>query len=141
MSLGSFQPNGEVVASGPLPGILQSSYRAELFDIWRALLLGRTCEARVFLWTDCDSVVKRLRRLLGGHKPRLNSAHADLWLEIFHCLQDYRVNQVVVTKVAAHLSLDAVGSALEEWCVLHNAYSDRAAQLAQWKRSPEFWRF
>ena len=82
-----------------------------------------------------------MRRVLGGQKPRLNSAHADLWLEIFHCAQDLHSLGIVVTKVAAHVCPADVASPLEEWCAFHNFCADRAAQLAQWKRPPDFWSF
>ena len=38
----------EVIDSGPLPGILQSSYRAEIYAIYRALLIGRAHPVRLF---------------------------------------------------------------------------------------------
>ena len=131
----------QVLASGPLPGVLQSAYRAEVFAIWRALVLARAHDVAVCLWTDCAAVVKRLRRCCSGRAPKPNSAHADLWLQIFECLQDLSPDRVTITKVAAHQPLHTVQSPLEEWCAFHNHMADNAALWAQWQRPNEFWSF
>ena len=75
----------DVVVSGPLPGILQSAYRAETFAIWQALICARQCSGRVWLWVDCNAVVVRLRKLLAGQAVPINSAHADLWRRVGAC--------------------------------------------------------
>jgi len=59
---------------GVLPGLLQSAVRAEVYAIWRALQLVSHYSGRVFLWTDCEAVVKKFRRLLHGGTVRANSA-------------------------------------------------------------------
>ena len=61
---------GQVLDVGPLPGILQSSYRAEIFAVLRALQLARMQTGRIHLWTDCSAVVTRLNRLLRGVEPK-----------------------------------------------------------------------
>lgn len=78
--------HSRVVATGVLPGLLQSSARAEIYAILQALRLVEHSFCRVFLWSDCDAVVKRLKRLLCGGIVRTNSAHADLWYAIRRCL-------------------------------------------------------
>ena len=133
--------HSQVVSSGPLPGILQSSYRAEIYAVWRALVAARHQTGRVFLWTDCNAVVIRLRRLLAGRLPRINSAHFDLWKLIHDALQDFVDGQVIVTKVAAHRAVNAACSPLEEWCFWHNQVVDQAASRAQLLRPAEFWGF
>ena len=132
---------GELIDSGPLPGLLQSSFRAELFAIRRALELGRQTESRVFLWTDCQAVVGKFRKLLRGCQPRPNSAHSDLWTSIWDTLQDFGAGRVLITKVAAHQDLPAAASPLEEWCAFHNHFADSAAGQAQWKRPSDFWQY
>jgi hypothetical protein len=71
----------------------------------------------------------------------MNSAHADLWLLIFHELQNFTVGQVSITKVTAHQSVARANTLLEEWCFTHNSYADQAANLAQWRRPDSFWTF
>ena len=128
----------EVIDSGPLPGMLQSSYRAEIYAIYRALLIGRAHPVRLFLWTDCNAVVKRFLRLQRGLAPRPNSAHADLWLAIAECLSDFP-HEVTITKVLAHQKEQHACSPLEDWCIRNNALADKAALLAQWRRPEGFW--
>ena len=41
------------VGSGPLPGLMQSSYRAEVFAVLQAILIARNQKGQVFIWTDC----------------------------------------------------------------------------------------
>lgn len=133
--------NGHVVDSGPLPGVLQSAYRAEIFAVLRTLSLARLQTLPVYIWTDCNAVVKRMHKLLQGHALKPNSAHADLWKQIECCLQDFASGQVVVTKVAAHRTIDSAFTPLEEWCFGYNSLADQAANLAQWNRSDQFWAF
>ena len=135
----SFQ--GEILAKGPLPGILQSAYRAEVYAVLQALQLGRQHRSRVSLWTDCNAVVMRLRRLMRGQTPRPNSPHADLWREIFTCLQEFPEGCLQVTKVVAHQSLADATGPLEERCCLHNQIADKAAVAAQSDRPASFWEF
>ena len=129
----------QVVASGPLPGLLQSSYRAEVFAIWQALCAMKVQKGRVHLWTDCQAVVRKMQRIVAGHEPKPNSAHADLWALIFDCMKDFELGQVVVHKVAAHQKIADADSPLEEWCFTHNSFADRAAAVAQLDRPSDFW--
>ena len=131
----------DIIASGPLPGVLQNAYRAETFALWRALVCARNCSGRICLWVDCQAVVVRFRKLLKGHPVRINSAHADLWLRIAKALGDFSPGQVSITKVTAHQKLADVSSPLEEWCFHFNHLVDRAAALAQGQRSNGFWEF
>ena len=130
-----------VMDSGPLPGLLQSAYRAEVFALWRALVLGRFHSSKVYIWIDCAAVVKKLNRCLRGSIPRPNSAHADLWNAIVECLHNFAPGQVVITKVAAHLPMAQALTPLEDWCFFHNHFVDRAAVMVQWQRPAEFWTF
>ena len=136
----SFSQAG-VLDSGPLPGVLQSAYRAEVFAILRALRLAKNHGSSIMLWTDCAAVVRKLRRCLRGHPPKPNSAHADLWGSVFDCLSEFFPGQVAVTKVAAHQGFSNVQSPIEEWCVFHNHLADRAALYAQMQRPVDFWPF
>ena len=132
---------GSVVDSGPLPGILQNSYRAEIFAVWRALSLLRLQSGRIFLWTDSGAVVTRMRRLLQGGEPKPNGAHSDLWLLIFDTLRDFASGQVEIRKVAAHQRVANAVSPVEDWCTIHNTFADHAANFAQWRRPASFWEF
>ena len=138
----TFRPMlSQVLTSGPLPGILQSSYRAEIFAIWRALCVLRNQTQLVHLWCDCQAVVRKLQKLLEGGVPKPNSAHSDLWFLIYDCLKDFGPGMVEISKVAAHRRICDATSPLEEWCFTHNMFADRAAAAAQFDRPEGFWDF
>ena len=124
---------GEVIDSGPLPGILQSAYSAEIYAAWRALCSMRLQSGRVFLWSDCAAVVSVLRKILRGDEPKQNGKHYDLWLNILQYVKDFRLGQVEISKVAAHGPLACAFSPLEECCFAHNS-------IDQWDRSVEVWK-
>ena len=56
----------QVIDAGVLPGILQSAVRAEIFAVLQALKLTVRHKGTVRLWSDCDSVVRRVTKLLQG---------------------------------------------------------------------------
>lgn len=127
-----------IADSGPLPGLLQSAVRAEIFAVLRALQIAQQHEAPIFIWTDCDAVVKRFRRLLAGQIVKTNSLHADLWLEIQQCLRD-RGGPTYITHVSAHQSVDHASNFFAEWCFRHNSLADKQANHANFARPPVFW--
>ena len=130
--------HSRVVDSGVLPGLLQSSVRAEVFAVLRALQQVEFYTGRVFIWSDCEAVVKRFNRLLAGGTVRTNSSHADLWMAISRCLKS-RVAQTAITRVAAHQDPDGDFSFFDAWCFRHNGFADAAAVQANFGRSDEFW--
>ena len=128
----------QVVESGPLPGLRQTSVRAELFAVHRVIRLATRFQLKVMIWSDCLSVIRRLRKVLNGGKIQINSPNADLWLLIQEDLQGASLD-IQCTKVAAHQCLEDAASPLEEWCFLHNRFADHAASLAQERRPYAFW--
>lgn len=133
--------DSQVVDAGPLPGILQSSYRAEIFATMRALSMASGTKGRVHLWTDCKAVVLKLQRLLLGLPVKPNSKHSDLWIIIAELLGGFEPGQVVVTHVAGHQCPDNATGPLQEWCFVNNGFADRAAVQAHQCRSASFWSF
>ena len=127
-----------ILDSGVLPGLLQSAGRAEVFAVLRALQISRSHAGEVMLWSDCDAVVKRLRKLLNGGVVKCGSSHSDLWEDIHGCLQDRR-GPTRITRVAAHQNEHAAIDVFTEWCFRHNELADRQAVQANLKRPPEFW--
>eukprot|EP00435_Cladocopium_sp_Y103_P064734 s15_g26.t1 len=132
---GIFQP--EIVDSGPLPGLRQTSVRAEIFAVLRAVKIAKRLSCRVMLWCDCASVVKRLRRILQGSKVKINSPNADLWTVIAEDV--LACTRVGITHVRAHQQISHAHTAFEEWCFVHNHFSDQAACRANVIRPPAFW--
>lgn len=130
--------DAKVVAALPLPGLLQSAARAEIYAILQVLRLTRDVTGSVYLWTDSEAVAKKFRKLLAGHEVSTNSAHADLWVEVVSLVRA-RIAPCHITHVAAHRSVDSAADFLQEWCFSHNAMADRAAVLANQTRDAQFW--
>ena len=106
-------PQSTVVAASPLPGLLQSAFRAEVRAVLEALRVAAHC------------------------KP--NSRHSDLWGDISALIQELGPAKVQITKVAAHQCALSSASAFEAWCFLHNGLVDHAATAAHFLRSHDFW--
>lgn len=134
----SVQP-ASILDSGVLPGLRQTSVRAELYAVHRALRVASVHSQSVHVWSDCGAVVSRLGRLLNGSNVRPNSPNADLWHRVFEDLQTLGRHRVRITKVAAHKCVHKAATPLEEWCFLHNHFSDQTAGRANLQRSSAFW--
>lgn len=128
-----------ILDSGILPGLRQTSVRAELYAVHRALRFAAINGRSVHVWSDCAAVVSRLGKLLMGGHVRPNSPNADLWRRIFEDLRSLGHDRVRITKVAAHKQVSHAASPFEEWAFLHNHFSDQSAGRANLQRSGEFW--
>ena len=129
----------EVIAAGALPGLCQTAFRSEVFGAWQAIRFGRTHGISIRLWTDCLGVVNRLNKILRNKPVKPSTPHADLWMAIREDLIALGFHRLVVTKVAAHQSIDDAEGPLEQWAYLRNSLVDRAARLANLCREPAFW--
>ena len=127
-----------VIDCGHLPGLLQHAYRAEIFAVLRAIRAAKHFRRAAMLWSDCEGVVKRVKRILQGGLPRVNSPNYDLWVLISNEVADAKPNQFSITHVSAHRGDSAV-SPLEEWCFRHNTWADRTAVRTNYARPSEFW--
>ena len=129
-----------VLHAGPLPGILQSAYRAELFGILQAIRWGRQHSIKVRLWCDCLGVVERVRKLLLDPLAiKVNSPNFDLWRQVRDEISRLGTDRICITKVAAHQQDMNATDAVERWAFIHNALADRAARLANVTRPQSFW--
>eukprot|EP00438_Fugacium_kawagutii_P026490 Skav202801 [mRNA] locus=scaffold326:826914:834457:- [translate_table: standard] len=124
---------------GHVPGFIQTSYRAELWAAIAALriVVGSQCDA--VLWSDNQSVVKGLRKLLnGGKRLKPNKPQSDLWDQLFHLVSQLRTGQVRVNKVQAHGDWKLATTPVEQWAFWHNGLVDRAANRGNDCRPVEF---
>ena len=87
----------EVVAEHIVPGIAQSSGRAEIM----AGLVALELHMKVHIFSDYDTFVKRLRLLLRGCHVSLNWSNADLWRRIALLIAQPG-SAVEVSKTKAH---------------------------------------
>eukprot|EP00435_Cladocopium_sp_Y103_P012729 s322_g3.t1 len=129
--------SSEVVAAGPLPGILQSACRAEVYAVLQAVAAAPDASAKVTIWTDCASVVATFRSLLRTSQLPAGVSHADLWRDVLAGLLSSPCDFDIV-HVSAHQSWD-VQDALAEWCFRHNDLADRTTVRANLTRGVEFW--
>lgn len=129
-----------ILDCGVLPGLRQTSVRAELYGVCRAIRFAAVHAQSIHIWSDCLSVVSRLNRLLLGGRVRPNSPNADLWRRIADDLKSLGSHRVQITKVAAHRDVQHASTPFEEWCFLHNHFSDQVAGRANLHRPEGFWR-
>ncbi|CAE7699159.1 Pol [Symbiodinium sp. CCMP2592] len=107
-----------LLASGVVPGLMQTSFRAEVLAVAAALRFAVHARRPIRIWCDCQSVVQRLRRILEGDRG-LDAAqrHGELW----------------------GLVEELDGDVADEWAKFYNDAVDLEAKRANLQRSDEFW--
>ena len=128
-----------VLAAGPLPGLHQTAFRAELYYVAVALECASTQACEMRIWSDCQAVVDGVRRVQAGlYHFQANGSHADLWLRVSKALKRV-TSKVMILKVAAHQTIVADLPPLETWAFWQNELVDAAARKANMQRSDQFW--
>ena len=89
------------------------------------------------IWSDCQAVVRRFRRIFLGAPVRISSPNADLWMLIADDVLGGC--NVQITKAAAHQPVSSASSPIEEWGFMRNQFADRVAAHANERRSSAFW--
>ena len=137
----SDSPSFSIVTSSHLPGLVQTAYRAELAAVYAALCFAKSQGRSCRVWSDCEAVVKKFRKLTQGH-GRLgpNSLHSDLWMLILEEQQRLPQLEVVVAKVSAHVSLHETETQVDHWLAIGNSTVDAVAKSTNADRAPSFWR-
>ena len=126
--------SGQIVACGPLPGLLQTTPRAELFGVISALrwaLLFRVC---LVLWVDALWVVQGLQQLVRGH-DWFPDENTDLWSLVVSLLAQFEDGCLRVMHVPSHLDQTLTASPLEDWLARWNGMADVLAGLVNRNRS------
>ncbi len=132
--------HSQVVWAGPLSGVLQSAYRAELQAVCCAVRYALHWKRKVRIWSDCLSVVQRFSQLVFYNRVlKPNGPHFDIWADLLDLVEQLGAESIRITKVAAHQDVSVVPSALENWAFQHNIVADRAARLANLQRDAAFW--
>ena len=127
------------VACGPLPGLIQSAFRAKLFAIVVLFRVARASSAPFRVWTDCLGVVRKLRTLQRSSvPPSAMAANGDLWLDVWTQLQDLEVD-FCINHVPSHEDLAQHTSVVDKWVLAGNHHVDRVAALANLQRHEDFW--
>ena len=129
-----------VLCAGPLCGLSQSAYRAELFAIYAAVCIAGRSESCCRIWSDCAAVISKFRRLTAGYQTlNVNSKHVDLWRLILQGVAEIGVERITVSKVTAHVVQDSLDNDVEMWLAKGNAAADMAAQTANKDRGSKVW--
>ena len=128
-----------VLHAGPLPTLVQNSFRAEIFAFLIALMVVEASDGEFCIWSDCSGVVARVGKfLLGAAQPSPLSSNSDLWLPLWQIAQHVR-GRVRVFKVPAHEDATLAQDSVLEWAILQNSAVDAAARTANLNRSDVFW--
>lgn len=96
------QLDHQVLACGHVCGQLQTAYRGELEAMVFALKTVAKSGLTAIIWSDCNAVLRRTRRVLRGETVKANSPHADLWAEIEDLVSSGRLGSVTLQKVLSH---------------------------------------
>ena len=136
----SIQHAPAVLHAGTLAGLVQSSFRAEVFAMLVAPSVAEMSCGPFVLWSDCEGVVSRVLRFQSGApKPCPLSSNSDLWTQIWQLVQLVG-ERIQVRKVPAHDDPDRAQDAVHEWAVVQNVAADGAAKQANLNRPQSFWR-
>lgn len=85
----------KALAGQPLPGIIQTAYRAELYAIMIALRFAAVHKRGIRIWTDCQSAIAAFATHVRDALPvRANSKHCDLLRSIQNNLRSLLVPAV-----------------------------------------------
>ena len=128
-----------VLHVGHVPDQHQTAYRGELYALLVAVRYASRVNHKVCIWSDNQSVVRRIRNMQHGAQVKCNSPHYDLWSEIRDLLDSGTSDRLVVCKVVSHGNHEKAISEVEQWAFWQNALVDAAAGAYNEKRSNLFW--
>ena len=126
-----------LISSGPLPGVIQSNNRAELFAILQAVKSAKSGK----IYSDSLVSVQGFRRLQrSGWQESFwsKAASYDLWFQLYISLKDSGFAWDIVW-VRSHCDKRQAKSPQEYWQVTHNEHADAEAKKANLSRSLAFW--
>lgn len=131
--------DNQVLACGYVQGLNQSPFRAELMAVLRAVQWAVQHQQAVRIWSDCQGVVRRFRKLLQGGAVKSNGPNSDLWGHLQTLVQQHG-DLLQVRQVVSHGSLQQATCYLEDWVYWHNGLTDLAAEGVNFRRPEAFWK-
>eukprot|EP00435_Cladocopium_sp_Y103_P004570 s2426_g1.t1 len=126
-----------VLASGPLTGIQQCIFRAELSAVLSVLIWVQNFCGCLHIWCDNQAVVDMFRDIQRGTLDLTNVEHEDLWRQV-HDLIHSVTARVFIHKVYSHDDEASCASPLEDFCRFWNNCADRQAAVANQSRPRYF---
>ena len=129
-----------VLGCGPLPGLVQTSYRAELYALGFILHHAALQGAKVQVFSDCLGVINRFYLLTWGKsKLKVNSASSDLWQWVLNSVEKLGLENIQLHKTPAHRKVASAVTRHEAWLFWNNGAADSVAKSANLNRSTMFW--
>ena len=116
-----------IIGAQPLPGVDQSSYRAEVFGL--LMTLQSIFKPRIYC--DCQAAVDQLLSMVNQHSqnlPPLFSDHWDLWAQIWQQVCARPKNQIEVVKTKAHCEISQIVCPQLKWEAKSNNLVDEIAK-------------
>eukprot|EP00438_Fugacium_kawagutii_P003078 Skav215305 [mRNA] locus=scaffold3276:18327:27629:- [translate_table: standard] len=120
---------GQLTGHGLLPGLVQTSPRAELTGVIAALRWTIAFGATVLLWCDSLSVVKGVQQMMSGswHCVSPQTENHDLWADIFRLLEQISDASFQIAWIPSHLAFELCTDSFEEWICCWNNIVDQSA--------------
>ncbi|CAE7673569.1 unnamed protein product [Symbiodinium sp. CCMP2592] len=122
-----------VVSCGPLPGLLQTVPRAELFAMISAAKWALHCGLPCIIWTDALNVANGVQALQAGQGLD-DIADSDLWDLLAGLLDQLSPSRFLVRHTPSHLDTNLTEEPFEDWLAAYNGHADLLAGLANHNR-------
>ena len=128
-----------IVASGFLPGLMQTNNRGELFAILVALHWKLRVGCQICIWTDSLYCVTNFEHIRQHGSVPESWSNRDLWLEALALalVVDWSTCQIV--KVKAHMNPHTTDSPYEDGLLRGNDMADTVAKRQNHSRDPAFY--
>ena len=120
---------GMMVACGPLPGLLQTTPRAELTVALSAVRWAIHRKVAITLWMDAYYIAQGISEMLVGRRASSFGENHDLWASMYKLIGQLDEGQLLVQHVPSHLDASKCDSPFEEWVATWNQHVDTAAGL------------
>ena len=119
-----FQP----VASGLLPGLLQTPLRAEIKAAVEAIRFAVLQGKKFYLWTDNKHVFEKSHAYIkGATAPGPKQSNHDLWNALHRAIQAASSQGLLqqVVKVVSHADIQQIDGMVDRWVIRGNHAVDR----------------
>ena len=130
--------SGVVVSRGFVPGLQQSSDRAELLGAISGLKWQERFQCSIALWLDCKYVADGLNYIQDWDQVPAHWEHQDLWSDALRCLSGLGTLECLIRWNPSHLDSSLLTDPFEDWYRHWNNEVDRLANLQNFSRDPSF---
>ena len=125
------------LACGPVPGLLQTIARGELWAVISAARWHLQTRQAVRIWTDSLTVVRGAQHLLDTGGLGTIKENLDLWAILADIFQQADPGGILIAHVPSHLDPAQCDSDFEEWAARGNHAADTLAVTTNQNRSQE----